>query len=817
MATTEVQSNFSFPESKASAEKETIISINRLLQLRTIGTLRQIELVDLSIKICTFDINDFSEKAYAMVFIVEQGYATQSEVAQAFDCCTRTLRRYQRAYERWGVAGLSQRKGPKKKIPAQTRKRNKKILTLVNDGLSNRLVSQRVGCSEATVRNVLKQLGYRRPAKEVQLSLELPQDVAPTQEGNTDENQPVHTPEPGMSCEHGKQSELQDAPSPQSEHNSLENNDNAAMTIANPFMSDVDQEDISTASPSITFDSVTIDRTVDRLFATMGLLTDAAPLFASKTEIPRLGVLLAIPALTQNGVLAAAEATYGCLGAAFYGLRTMVVVFILMALLRIKHPEGLKETLPQDWGPILGLDRAPETKTIRRKLMEFIKRGQAKAFGRALAEQRAKYRGEALGFLYVDGHVRVYHGQKTLPKTHIARLKTARPATSDYWVNDADGEPLFVVPTEANTHMVQILPDILKETRSLIGERRATVIFDRGGWSPSLFKAMIQDGFDLMTYRKGRWRPVGKKHFRQQEATINDQNVHFTLADTGVRLLRGRLRLRQVSILNEDGSQTAILTSRRDLSAIEVAYRMTHRWIQENFFKYMREEFALDALVDYEAEPADPERTVPNPQRRQLNDQIRAAKEKLCAFLGEHGQEALQNHGKIHTLKGFKIANAKTRKKIKVQLQCIAKLEIRRAKIPSRVAVKEVVKGDRAIKLSVERKHLTDLFKMVAYQIESDLVQHLTGHYARCEDEGRTLIQNALFSSGDLEVHDHDHELHVKLAPQSSPHRTKAIAALCETLNNGAYCFPGTNMRLRYSVKQEPGVSMAFPGPKAIA
>jgi prepilin-type processing-associated H-X9-DG protein len=90
-------------------------------------------------------------------------------------------------------------------------------------------------------------------------------------------------------------------------------------------------------------------------------------------------------------------------------------------------------------------------------------------------------RGNALGFLYVDGHVRVYHGRHQLPKTHVARMRLSMPATSDYWVNDMAGDPLFVVTTEANAGLVKMLPVVLGEVRWLIGERRVTVVFDRGG------------------------------------------------------------------------------------------------------------------------------------------------------------------------------------------------------------------------------------------------------------------------------------------------------------------------------------------------
>ena len=95
----------------------------------------------------------------------------------------------------------------------------------------------------------------------------------------------------------------------------------------------------------------------------------------------------------------------------------------------------------------------------------------------------------------------------------------------------------------------------------------------------------------------------------------NDDGRCFTsvLAEQEVRLLKGRLRLRQVTRLSDDGHQTPILTSRRDLPPVQVAYRMFDRWRQVNFFKYLREEFALDALAEAAALPDDPAREVPNP------------------------------------------------------------------------------------------------------------------------------------------------------------------------------------------------------------
>jgi hypothetical protein len=111
-----------------------------------------------------------------------------------------------------------------------------------------------------------------------------------------------------------------------------------------------------------------------------------------------------------------------------------------------------------------------------------------------------------------------------------------------------------------------------------------------------------------MTYRKGRFRKVAKSRFSLCKAIIDGRKVEYLLADQMTFLSKRTVYLRQVTRLTDDGHQTPIITSRRDLLAIEVAYRMFGRWRQENFFKYLREEYAIDALVDYDTEAADPTR-----------------------------------------------------------------------------------------------------------------------------------------------------------------------------------------------------------------
>jgi hypothetical protein len=555
------------------------------------------------------------------------------------------------------------------------------------------------------------------------------------------------------------------------------------------------------------------DRSFDRQLAYLGLLDDAAPIFREGAQVPGVGVLLALPCLMHSGLLQISRKLYGEIGPAFYGLRTTLLTLLLMALLRIQRPEHLKERDPAAFGRLLGLDRAPEVKTLRRQLTRLAAHQRAEQLGAELARLRVDQRGHLMGFLYVDGHVRAYHGQRTISRAFVARRHLAMPATTDYWVNDRAGDPLLVITGDINAALSKAFPNLLREVRSVIGERRATIVFDRGGWSPKLFHTMIQDGFDILTYRKGKARLINERRFVHRRAKLDGHWVSYDLHDQPVRFLKGKLRLRQVTRLCDNGHQTVVITNRFDLRDIEVAYRMFDRWRQENFFKYMREEFLLDALVDYRIEPEDPTRTIPNPERRALDKQVRTAHAELAKIEREYGAAAADNTEQCRpTMRGFKVAYGKLGKQLRAARDRLAKLIEKRRDVPQRVEIRDL--SERAVvKLATERKHLTDIIKMVAFQAESDLLALLRPHYARVEQEGRTLLHELFAAAGDIRVC--DSELHITLAPLSSPHRTRAAQALCNILNETATIFPGSRLRIRFAVRPPPRIGLAFPGSPA--
>jgi hypothetical protein len=151
------------------------------------------------------------------------------------------------------------------------------------------------------------------------------------------------------------------------------------------------------------------------------------------------------------------------------------------------------------------------------------------------------------------------------------------------------------------------------------------------------------------------------------------------------------------------------------------------------------------------------------------------------------------------SMRGFKTAHGKLGQKIWSAWQKVEQLTKRRTTIPRRVPV-QMITEEAVVKLAPERKHLTNLIKMVAYQSEGELLRLAAPHYSRAAEEGRTLIQAALSSAADLEVT--NAELRVTLAAQSSPHRTRVIAELCKELNQAQSLFPGSKLRLRYKTRK---------------
>jgi transposase len=704
-----------------------------------------------------WDAGDEAGRRLAAVQLVRLRAASQARVAEGFGVDPVTVWRWDRALADGGVAGLvPARRGPKgaSKLTPELAER---IAGLDAAGMTLRQIAAETGVSTFTVRNALGRVAASRSGE--------PAGPRDGDAGPAAGPREAGGPGPGEGGE------------------------------GLPVLPDP------------------VPRDADRALARWGLVGEGAdPVFTPGARYPLAGLLLALPALEDTGLLEAAREVYGRLRNGYYGLAATLLTLVFLALAGEPRAEGATRIGPGALGRVLGLDRAPEVKTIRRKLGELAAAGKAHELVMALARRHAAARPEALGFLYADGHARAYYGTRKVQKTHIARLKFPAPATEETWVTDQHGDPVLVVIAEPSGSLAGELRRLLPSLRQIAGPgRRVTVCFDRGGWSPALFADILAAGFDLLTWRKGPAPDLPAGEFATITCADDRGRAHaYDLADTAIELeisegpRKGQaVSLRQVTrrVPARGGTrQIHALTSRTDLNAGEVCWRMPSRWREENYFRYARTRFALDALA---AAPDDPERLIPNPAKKAAAAQVRRAEALAAAAEASRDARLLElrspapGQPSLLTNQALNRINAPA----ETAWRELDAAEDAAAEIPARIRLGDIT-PDMA-RLETEVKQITHAIRMAAYNAETTLARALHGHYPRAEDEAYALIREALTTSGDIIPS--GGELLIRLDPLTAPRRSRALAALCQQLSQAHARYPGTELILRYQVKDNPG------------
>jgi transposase len=568
------------------------------------------------------------------------------------------------------------------------------------------------------------------------------------------------------------------------------------------------------------------DRDAERAAARWGKLTHADPVFAPAARVPLAGLLLAIPTLQATGLLSCATTVFGCLRNGFYGLDTMLVEGVLRALAGDPRAEGSTRIDPAALGQVLGLDRAPEVKTIRRNITALAAAGRAEELLAAMAAAHVARldasNPDLLAVFYVDGHVRAYQGGRKVAKTHLSRLKFPAPATVETWVSDAAGDPVLVVMAAPGASLAMELRRLLPDLRRAVGDhRRVLVGFDRGGWSPALFEHMDAQGFDVLTWRKGLADDVGPDLFADLTYTDESGRRHqWRVADTTVDLPVGDndqvFTMRQVSLLvanNKTGRQEHpqaltrqihILTTRGDLPAEQVIYRMGSRWRQENYFRYARMHFDLDSHDAYATTEDDPTRLVPNPAKKKAHQQVLAARARYERALAAT-DAALLDAVSPPQGQAVLITNA-DHDRLTADLRA-AESNLDAAQATHRAAAARLLLGQvnpGQQVLDIQTKLISHAIRIAAFNTATALARDIRVHtgYARANHEAHALVRQALTGSGDIDPS--DDTLTVRLDPLPTSRATAAIAQLCEHLTATQTRYPGTNLTLRYEIKTRP-------------
>jgi len=554
-------------------------------------------------------------------------------------------------------------------------------------------------------------------------------------------------------------------------------------------------------------------RTVERVCAAAGLLQEAPSRFERAESVAQGGVLWALPALLANGLLRRARECLR-LPPGFYSLTQILVLLASLALARVKTVEQLRYEPAGEWGKLLGLDRIPEVRTLREKVKVLAQPEAVSEWGKRLAEEWMAEEPEAAGFLYVDGHVRVYYGAQTqLPRRYVARQRLCLRGTTDYWVNDQQGRPFFVISSALTAGLLatlrdQIVPRLLTEVPGQPSEEelaahpdrpRFTLVFDREGYSPEFFQSMGELRIACQTYHKypgGDW-PVSE--FAEQVVELaHGESVRMLLAERHTHLGKG-VRVREIRKLTEAGHQVWIVSTNFEVSASSLAAHMFARWSPENFFQYMMHHFAMDRLVDYETGAADETAKVVNPAYRRLEQEIKSQAGKLYRKLAEFGALALPADAEASRVAAYEQAQGTLREAIVFLEQDLAALKAQRKETPKHVRWMDLPEPERFVPLAPTRKQFLDTIKMIAYRAETALASVLREVMAR-SDDSRALLRELFTTDADLIPDEAAATLTVRLHHLTNRASDEAVRFLAAHLNATETVYPGTNLRLLYEL-----------------
>jgi hypothetical protein len=546
-----------------------------------------------------------------------------------------------------------------------------------------------------------------------------------------------------------------------------------------------------------------------RLAASVGELDAVAPDFTAALDVPNGGLLCALPALLAVGLLEGVE-RHLQLPKGYYGLDSLLLLLAFMALARLESIEALRYEAPGEWGKLLGLDRVPEVRTLRAKIQRLAQDDRPAQWNAALCERWMATAPQQAGVLYIDGHVRVYHGhQSQLPRHYVARQRLCLRATTDYWVNAMDGQPFFVVNQAVDPGLIAVIEQeiVPRLEQRLPGQllcepppddplqHRFTIVFDREGYSPDFFQRMKGKRIACLTYHKFPGADWPEEEFAPAQVRLaSGEVVTMDLAERGTCLSNG-LWVRELRKRTQRGHQTAILCTDYRSAVAPLAVAMFARWSQENFFKYAREHFGLDRLVDYRTEEiSDPLRVV-NPAYRHLDGQVRSTTGKLTRRLAHFAAMTLEEPIEPQHVEPFVRRKAALQEEIEALQHTLDTLKAKRKETPHHISVDALPEAARFRQLSSQSKHLVDTIKMIAYRAETAMANSLREHLTR-PDEARRLLCALYTNEADLLPDPGAGTLTVRLHHSANAATDQAIEKLCEELNATETVFPRTNLRL---------------------
>ena len=465
-----------------------------------------------------------------------------------------------------------------------------------------------------------------------------------------------------------------------------------------------------------------------------------------------------------------------------FGWRQTVATIVFCFALRFRSIEDWKNGLRRDLGVLIGEPHGPSVLSLRTKIKALAESVDPLSFSRQMFRRYLALEPVWEGLYYLDGHFCPYYGQHPTPRGWDAKRRLAVKGHTDMYLHDARGRALFFFSRPLNDSLARAIPGAVEEIRRVHGPQPFTLVFDRGGYSGEAFRFLQEHNIGFITYLKGRSarRRYAPEKFQPRWFLFENRRHHYRLFEKKTRLRRVG-SLRTILFLADEGQQIPVLTN---LAAVSRAGKVVHclrlRWRQENSFKFLSENYAIDQIVQYGADLETQDRLIPNPKRKALQEKVRLLRQQMQARQAQLGQALEHNdESRRSTVRGLKIAQSRLRRQIAQQRQALTRLENRLRHTPGQISAAQVDRT-RAL-LREDRRLIVNALKIAAGNAERMLALRFNQSYQTPRDafsRFRALLQ----LPGQVTVLGPG-RLQVRLQRPHSPKVARALHLLLADLN----------------------------------
>ena len=461
------------------------------------------------------------------------------------------------------------------------------------------------------------------------------------------------------------------------------------------------------------------------------------------------------------------------------GDNTQIAIDAVLAALAIgqRTIEGVRRLQTPTSPQLLRADHVPTASTVRRRLWQVAKAHgatlMARMSERALRATHAT--DDSLAVFYVDNHLRQYTGKHVVRKGWRMQDRRVLPGTSDYYVHDEDGRPLFRIAVPSHDTLGQMLVPIARRLRDALGpDHRILLAFDRAASYPEVLAELRDGDFEFVVYERKPYRDLPEADF---DRSIAVRGERYGLCEKRLANLGNKLgRVRRVSLRTPTGYQINLLANSKlaaeDLVGIllgrEDEDEPSGRWQQENAFRHGVERWGMNQLDGRSVESYPPGTIVPNPRRRRIERALAIAR-------AEEGRARC-------LLADDKLSDAR-RERVEADLADAihrrVHLQLMRPLVPKRAPIEETELAGKLVRHTGELKIVVDTLRIVATNIEADLAE-MIAPYLHKPAEAKKVVANVFAAPGRVEIS--NDEIRVRLAPAANRTEREAIANLLAQL-----------------------------------